>query len=126
MSRTVATDIIAELGQLHYGRKRVQPPSAAIHEFYCQAAAVLKHRLQTIGPRERDAVAAAFGGAIAEHCYTCYACAVMNDHVHLVIRKHKHKAEDMIANLQDACGFAVSPFAVPTIPSGAVPAGRSS
>ena len=102
MSRTVACDVIAELGDLHYGRKRVQPPSAEIHEFYCRAAAALKHPLLALGPRDRDAVAAAFAGAVAEHRYTCYACAVMGDHAHLVIRKHKHQAEEMIANLQDA------------------------
>ncbi|HUU58284.1 MAG TPA: transposase, partial [Phycisphaerae bacterium] len=33
--------------------------------------------------------------------YTCYACAIMPDHVHLLIRKHKSKAEEMIRNFQD-------------------------
>ena len=102
MSQTVASDIIAELSELHYGRKHVQPPSREIHDFYCRAAAVLKHPLLTFGRRERDAVAESFAAVVVEHRYTCYACAVMGDHAHLVIRKHKHKAEEMIANLQDA------------------------
>jgi len=100
MSRTVASDILAELGELHYGRKQVQPPSAEIHEFYSKAVSSLKHPLLALGPRERDAVACAFGEAVTENRYTCYACAVMPDHAHLIIRKHKHKAEEMIDRLQ--------------------------
>ena len=34
------------------------------------------------------------------HQLTCYACAIMPDHVHLVVRKHKLKAEQMIEKLQ--------------------------
>ena len=32
----------------------------------------------------------AFADVIRRHQYTCYACAIMPDHVHLVIRKHRH------------------------------------
>lgn len=34
--------------------------------------------------------------------YTCYACAIVPDHVHVLIRKHHDRAEEMIANLQSA------------------------
>ncbi|MCI0641423.1 MAG: hypothetical protein L0Y72_08620 [Gemmataceae bacterium] len=37
-----------------------------------------------------------------EKKYTCYACAIMPDHVHLVIRKHRDSAEMMLDSLQDA------------------------
>ena len=40
--------------------------------------------------------------AIHQHNYTCNACAIMPDHVHVLIRKHKHHAEDMLENLQVA------------------------
>jgi REP element-mobilizing transposase RayT len=32
--------------------------------------------------------------------YTCYACAIMPDHVHLLIRKHKNLSEEMIEKIQ--------------------------
>ncbi len=44
-SQAVATDVIAELGELHQGRRRVQPPSATIREFYTRAGGVLKYPL---------------------------------------------------------------------------------
>ena len=40
-SQTVGRDVIAELGELHRGRRRVQPPSPAIREFYTRAEGVL-------------------------------------------------------------------------------------
>jgi REP element-mobilizing transposase RayT len=46
-------------------------------------------------------IAQAFARVIAQERYTCYACALMPDHVHLLIRKHKHLAEEMIENLQE-------------------------
>ena len=38
---------------------------------------------------------------IRDQGYTCYACAIMPDHIHLVVRKHKHPAEEMIEHFQE-------------------------
>src|SRR5436309_2033162 len=76
-SRSVATDVIAELGELHYGRKKVQPPGRLVREFYEQAAKVLKHPLLKLDEQSRLVVAEAFGEVIRRESYTCYACAVM-------------------------------------------------
>src|SRR6185503_16755512 len=32
---------------------------------------------------------------ITERSYTCYACAIMPDHVHILIRKHRDTVEEM-------------------------------
>lgn len=32
--------------------------------------------------------------------YTCYACAIMPDHVHMLLRKHRDDAETMLDKLQ--------------------------
>lgn len=101
-SRCVASDLIADLGEPHYGRKPIQPPSKTIREFYGRAVDVLKYPPLRFNDKEIQTIAAAFGVAIAEHRYTCYACAILPDHVHLVIRKHRDKAEAMIDNLQRA------------------------
>jgi REP element-mobilizing transposase RayT len=100
-SRTVRNDVIAELGTLHYGRKRVQPAGSEVRAFYAQAAAVLRHPLLTFDAAARAEIAAAFADVIADQRYTSYACAVMPDHIHLLIRKHKHQAEEMIEILKD-------------------------
>ncbi len=100
-SHVIRQDIIAELGELHYGRKKVQPSGKLLRKFYDQARLVLKHELRTFSAEETGIIAAGFADVIREQRYTCYACAIMPDHVHVLIRKHKHLAEDMIANLQD-------------------------
>src|SRR5207302_11457109 len=41
------------------------------------------------------------GQTVREHGYTCYACAIMPDHIHLVIRRHRDWAEQMLSFLQD-------------------------
>jgi REP element-mobilizing transposase RayT len=99
-SRTIRNNLIAELGALHFGRKRIQPAGREIRGFYEQAAAALRHPLLDFAPEIFPTVAEALGGAIVECEYTCYACAVMPDHVHLIIRKHRDQAERMIERLQ--------------------------
>lgn len=101
-SRYIASDVIAELGAVHYGRKKVQPASEDIRAFYQSAEGVLKFELLTFGREEVQSIAAAFEETIREQRYTCYACAIVPDHVHVLIRKHKHRAEEMIANLQQS------------------------
>lgn len=92
---------IAALGELHRGRKRVQPAGQEIREFYEAARGVLQHKLHTFTVSEFSTLAEAFASTIKQQTYTCYACAIMPDHVHLVIRKHRHQAEEMIALLQE-------------------------
>ena len=101
-SRRIASDVIAELGKLHYGPKRVQPAGWEIREFYDRASSVLKHPLLTFSHKDREAIAQGFAEVVQSRKYTCYACAVMPDHVHILIRKHRDKAEQMISNLQNA------------------------
>lgn len=102
MSKTIACDVIADLGTLHYGRKRVQPSAREVREFRDSARGVLKHQLLRFKQSDFPAIADALADAIREHNYTCYACAIMPDHVHILIRKHKHQAEDMLEYLQSA------------------------
>jgi hypothetical protein len=111
-SRTIRNDLIAELGELHCGRKRIQPAGRDIRIFYEQAALRLQHPLESFEPEEFPVAAEAIGAAVEELGLTCYACAVLPDHVHLVIRKHRLLAEEMIEGIQSlsrerllACGL---------------------
>lgn len=100
-SSFVCSDVIFDLGNLHQGRKRIQPASAIIREFYEEAASKLKYPLLKFQPRDFPVIAQAFASVISRERYTCYACAIMPDHIHLLIRKHKYLAEEMIAQFQE-------------------------
>ena len=99
-SHEIRVERIAELGELHHGRKAVQPHLGELRQFQDQARTVLKHPLLTFSPHAVSHIAEAFKIVIAERQYTCYACALMADHVHALIRRHRDKAEEMIAHLQ--------------------------
>lgn len=101
-SREVRSDVLAELGEVHFGRKKVQPAGRVVRRFYERAAPLLRHDLLTFDEADRQVIGEAFGEVVAKERYTCYACAIMPDHVHVLIRKHRHLAEDMIEALMAA------------------------
>jgi REP element-mobilizing transposase RayT len=100
-SHTIRVDLLAPLGELHKGRKAVQPTSAEIRSFYEQADELLAHNRLILSDEDIQLVGASFGRTIREHGYTCYECAIMPDHVHLLIRRHRDWAEQMIEYLQE-------------------------
>jgi REP-associated tyrosine transposase len=100
-SHTIRCDPLKDLGELHFGRRRMQPAGRDLRLFYEQAAGRLQHDLLSFTPNEFPIVAHAFDNAIRLCGYTCYALAIMPDHVHLLIRKHKDLAETMIGKLQE-------------------------
>lgn len=95
-SHSIASDVISQLGELHYGRKRVQPLGRVVREFYEEAKHHLKHPLLTFDAAARTGIAKAFADTISKQNYTCYACAIMPDHVHILIRKHRDTYEEMM------------------------------
>jgi REP element-mobilizing transposase RayT len=99
-SRVIRNDLLTELGERHLGRKAIQPASREIRAFYQQASAVLQHPLLSFSQSDFSVVAEAIAAAIHECNYTCFAAALMPDHVHLLIRKHRDLAEEMIEKLQ--------------------------
>jgi REP element-mobilizing transposase RayT len=100
-SQSVYTPILAELGDAHFGRKKIQPARTTVREFYEEAEPRLQFPTMRFDAHQRDEIGDAFWKSIREQNYTCYACAIMPDHVHVVIRKHKHDAKTMIEILQN-------------------------
>jgi REP element-mobilizing transposase RayT len=98
---------IAGLGELHTDRRKIQPAAGDLRKFYETAKQVLKHELRKFAPDVILLLGKEFAEVIRQKTYTCYACAIMPDHVHLLIRKHRDKAETMMANFQDASRNAI-------------------
>lgn len=107
MSHEVRVERVAELGKLHYGRKQQQPSPAELRHFREQAHAVLKHELLPFQCEDIEILAGGFADVVRQHTYTCYACAIMPDHVHMLIRKHRDKGEAMIEKFQEATRTAL-------------------
>ncbi|HEY1685293.1 MAG TPA: transposase [Tepidisphaeraceae bacterium] len=107
-SHYVVSDVLKSLGELHCGRKKIQPARLEIREFYAQAAPVLKYPLLRFGHSEIAVIAESFAEVITKNRYTCYACAIMPDHVHLLIRKHKFLAEEMMGHFRNAARIKIA------------------
>ncbi len=52
-SHEIRNDFIAELGEPHHGRTKIQPPSAEIRAFDAHAARRLKHELLVFDAAQR-------------------------------------------------------------------------
>ena len=99
-SHEIRVERFATLGKLHQGRKAIQPSSAEIRRFYATAHDLLVHEPKTFTDPEIRLLGGLFEQVILERGYTCYACAIMPEHVHLLIRRHRDRAETMIAQFQ--------------------------
>jgi REP element-mobilizing transposase RayT len=100
---------LADLGPIHYGRKRVQPPRKELREFYRQANELLEFRPFWFDHAKRQALADAFSQVI-ERRYTVWACAICSNHAHFCIRAHRDSYEVMWQLLTDAGRKALRNF----------------
>lgn len=89
------------LGPIHHGRKRVQPPRADVKWYHREHEELLNFPVFWIDDAKAQAIAGAIEETIADRGYTCYACAICSNHVHLVIRTHKDKAATMNAHFEE-------------------------
>jgi REP element-mobilizing transposase RayT len=98
----VRVQALKELGDIHFGRKEVQPASKQIREFHEQAHRVLSHPVMTFTKDDIAFLGQIIGEEIADRGYVCHGCAIMPDHVHLLMRRGHDRAEKMIENFQEA------------------------
>ena len=101
-SHEIRVEPIAELGELHHGRKAIQTATARASGILRASRSALKHQLLTFDDEDVQIIANGFRQAIQENGYACFACAIMPDHVHLLVRRHRDKAEVMIRRFQQA------------------------
>jgi REP element-mobilizing transposase RayT len=99
-SKAIRVERIAGLGDVHFGRKRQQPSRGDLLRFQMQARETLAHRVYQFHDDERNMIADAIATVIAERNYVCHACAIMPEHVHILIRRHADDAETMIEPIQ--------------------------
>lgn len=80
---------LADLGAVHHGRKRVQPPRAKLQEFYRSAESRLDFPTLWFDDAKRQAIGGAFARVAESRKYTVWGCAVLRNHAHLCIRRHR-------------------------------------
>ena len=96
MSHEFRSEEIPTLGDIHHGRAVNRPPSEKLRGFYREAKPLLLHKTLWSTDAERQVIGDAIGEVVRRERLTCYAVAVLRDHVHLLIRKHRLRGEEMI------------------------------
>jgi REP element-mobilizing transposase RayT len=112
-SQFIRNDVLRDLGELHEGRKKIQPTSPLIGKFMRDSEAMLTYPRYSFDSNEIALIADAFAEIIDQRKYTCYACAIMPDHIHGLIRKHRDTAEEMIETLQEGSCAQLQVFSPP-------------
>lgn len=92
-SRTVRKESLSDLGPVHFGRKSVQPPRGELREFYHDATPRLDFEQVWFDDAKRRAIGQAFEQVVAEQRYTVWACAILQNHAHLCVRRHRDDAQ---------------------------------
>jgi hypothetical protein len=94
-STQIRKDALRDLGDIHFGRKREQPSREEIREFYRNAEPLLDHETLWFDAAKRQAVADGFARVVKELGYTVWSCAVLRNHAHLVVRRHRDSLEEI-------------------------------
>ena len=101
-SEEIRKDELKDLGEIHHGRKRIQPPRSELREFYREAQPLLEHETLWFDERMRQTIAGAIGRCARERGYTLWALAVCRNHLHALPRAHRDHAEVIWENLARA------------------------
>ena len=85
-SESIRKDELKALGEIHHGRKKVQPPRDELKAFYRNAEPLLEHEPLWFDDAIRRTIARAIGEAARRHGYTIWALSVCSNHGHGVVR----------------------------------------
>ena len=114
-SATVFDDELKALGGVQYGRQDPQPDRNRLRRFWTASRGKTDRRQFFIDDSTRGIVARGFARAVEQLDLTVRACAIMNDHVHLLSMRNKHRIEYVAgkfkAEATRALGLAQTPWA---------------
>ena len=110
-SQEVRQEKLTDLGPVHFGRKRVQPSPDALREFSREAREKLDFAPLWFDDAKRQALGDSIAQVMQQKGYTVWACAVLKNHVHLCVRRHRDDAKTMWVNFADETRAGLRLFA---------------
>jgi REP element-mobilizing transposase RayT len=101
-SESIRKDELKQLGEIHPGRKPVQPPRKELRAFYRKAEPLLDHDPIWFDDAMREVIGDAVARVARQHGYTVWAWAACANHAHGVARTHRDRSEVIWQRLADA------------------------
>src|SRR5262245_13360115 len=94
-SHEVRQGKLMDLGPVHFGRKKVQPPRKELREFSREANERLDFAPLWFDGAKRQALEDSIAQVVRRKGYTVWSCAVLKNHLHLCVRRHRDDAKTM-------------------------------
>ncbi|MCX5670975.1 MAG: transposase [Planctomycetota bacterium] len=113
-SKAIYNAELAALGGIQYGRQNPQPDALTLRRFRTATVPTLSRAPYFLNDKTRALTAAALEREVGRLQLAVYACAIMNDHVHLVILRSKYRIEYIINQVKgratSALGLSETPW----------------
>ncbi len=111
-SEELEQEKFATLGPVHQGRRpeHLQPARAKLRQFQQAAKPLLSHEKFWLDTAKREALGDVFAEVVAKANYTLWACAILSNHIHLVIRRHHDDALTIWHRFADATRLRLREF----------------
>ena len=106
-SKEVYNRELKALGPVWHGRQSPQPDRRKLSRFHTAARPRLNRSPYFIDESTRPAAAAGFRQAITRLGIIVVGCAIMDDHVHLVVLRSKYRIEYVVNQLKGAATRAM-------------------
>ncbi len=106
-SKEIYNDQLRLLGEIKYGRQNPAPAKKDLIKFWTMATPHLQRPPFFLEDASRTVVASAFSGVIRRLGIKVPACAIMNDHVHILILRSKYRIEYLVNQLKGAATKAL-------------------
>ncbi len=110
-SYEIRQEKLADLGPIHFGRKEVQPVREELRAFSRAAAPRLDFPLLWFDDAKRQAIGDSISQIVDRQGYTVWACAVLRNHVHLCVRRHRDDAATLWAKFAEGTTAGLRLFA---------------
>jgi len=105
-SKEIYNDQLRLLGEIKYGRQ-IPPPKKSLLKFYSEAVSVLDSPVFAINDHTRPVIAAGFRTVVKRLGIEIPACAIMNDHIHILVLRSKYRIEYLVNQFKGAATQAL-------------------
>ena len=106
-SKEIYNEHLRALGRVRYGRQNPQPPKDLLVRFWTSAAPRINWPAFFIDDSTRLIIASGFSRVVGRLGIEIPACAIMNDHVHVLALRSKYRIEYLVNQLKGAATRAL-------------------
>jgi len=99
-SKKIYNEQLRMLGRIKYGRQNPAPAKELLMRFWTATTPQLSRPLFFIDDSSRPIIAAAFCSIVQRLDIRILACAIMNDHVHILTLRSKYRIEYIVNQLK--------------------------